>query len=360
MDYTRIFDYAREVNTILIYNDGEENRDTAFTYIAGSTKGIFEGSALIADKKKVTIVTSVLEEQAARLTGYNVKIFHNSAEFQSILRDLLSDVNVIGINYSALTLSSYKMMLRIIPDKEFIDVSASLQESRRIKFPEEISKLKEAAKIGSEIIPDVIDFMKEGITEYEIASRMVYLMMKNGASGPSFDTIVAFGKNASLPHYSPGNAKLKRGDFVLMDYGAKYDGYCSDITRTVVFGKASDEQKEMYNTVKKAQHDSMAAIKENVNGKDIDAIARNIIDSTKYKGRFIHSLGHGIGLEVHDHPALSPSFDFPLKENMTITVEPGIYVPDFGGVRIEDDVIVKKDGFEKITTAPTYDLIEVS
>ncbi|BAB59699.1 XAA-pro dipeptidase [X-pro peptidase] [Thermoplasma volcanium GSS1] len=360
MIFDKIFEYAREADTVLIYNAGEQNRDPTFTYITQTTKGIFEGSALIVKKDKATIVTSQLEEEAARSTGMDVYIFKNGTEFQNILRDLLKDVNTVGLNYNSLSLSSYKMFLRIIPDKEFLDVSASILEARKVKNEEELKKLKEAAKIGSEILPDVLNDLKEGVTEYEVASKIVYYMMRNGASGPSFDTIVAFGQNASMPHYSPGKAKLKKGDFVLMDYGAKYEGYCSDITRTVVFGKASEEQKEMYYTVKKAQEAGMNAIRSGANGKDVDAAARNVIDSTKYKGRFIHSLGHGVGLEVHDHPALSPSLDLPLKESMVVTVEPGVYVPGVGGVRIEDDVVVKKDGFEKITSAPTYELIEVS
>ncbi|KAA8923011.1 aminopeptidase P family protein [Thermoplasma sp.] len=360
MDVKRIFEYAREVDTVLIYNASESARDPTFTYVTQTTNGIFEGSALIVGKNGTTIVTSQLEEQAAKETGMDVRIFRNSTDFQNILRELLKDVNTVGLNYQSLSLASYKMLLRIVPDKEFLDVSASILEARKIKQPEELKKIKEAAKIGSEVLPEVLDGLKEGITEYEVASKIVYLMMKNGASGPSFDTIVAFGQNAAMPHYSPGQAKLKRGDFVLMDYGARYMGYCSDITRTVVFGKANEEQREMYNIVKEAQAAGMRSIKDGANGRDVDGAARNVIDSTKYKGRFIHSLGHGVGLEVHDHPALSPSMDFPLKANMVVTVEPGIYVPGFGGVRIEDDVVVTKDGYEKITSAPTYELIEVS
>ena len=252
----------------------------------------------------------------------------------------------------------YKDILKTIPDKEFIDVSQSILESRKIKENDELRNIREAAKIASDSFEDFIKTLHEGMTESELAANVVYAMMKNGASGESFSTIVAFGKNSAIPHYSPGKAKLKKNDFVLVDYGALYNRYCSDTTRTVVFGRASDEQKEMYETVKKAQHDSMIAIKEGVNGKDIDKIARNIIDSTKYSGRFIHSLGHGVGLDVHDHPALSPTYDFILKNSMVITDEPGIYITNFGGVRIEDDVIVKKEDSEQITNAPK-DLIEL-
>ncbi len=358
MKEERIFDYVRDVDSILIINGGENQSDKTFFYLTGAKSGIFEGSALYVKPKKVKIITSQLEEEAAKETGLDVITFKTTSEKNDIIKKLFEkDIN-IGLNYSAVTLDMYKDILKIIPDKEFVDVSQSILESRKIKENDELKNLREAAKIASDSFEDFIKTLHEGMTEEELAANVVYSMMKNGASGESFNTIAAFGKNSAIPHYSPGKAKLKRNDFVLVDYGALYNRYCSDTTRTVVFGKANEEQKEIYETVKKAQHDSMIAIKEGVNGKDIDKIARDIIDATKYKGKFIHSLGHGIGLDVHDHPALSPSYDFILKSNMVITDEPGIYVNDFGGVRIEDDVIVKKDGYEQITSS-SKDLIEL-
>ncbi|MEM0156397.1 MAG: Xaa-Pro peptidase family protein [Thermoplasmataceae archaeon] len=359
MEYKHIFDFARETDTILILNGGEGAIDKNFFYLTGADSGIFEGSALVVTPDRLKIITSILEEQSAKSTGLDVTVFKTNEEKKKILQEELKGINTIGLNYSALTLELYKDLLRIIPDKEFIDVSNTIAEARRLKTPEELEKIRKAASIGSEAIQNVWPQLKEGMTESEVAALVAYEMMKLGATEPSFSTIVGFGPNSSIPHYSPGSRKLKKNDFVLIDFGALYKRYCSDITRTVVFGRASEEQKEMYNTVKKAQTDSMNTIKANVNGRDVDGVARKVIDSTKYKGTFIHSLGHGLGMDVHDHPALSGGYDFPLKENMVVTVEPGIYVPGFGGVRIEDDVIVKRDGFEKITTAPS-DLIEIS
>lgn len=359
MNYKHIFDFARETDTILILNGGEGTVDKNFFYLTGAESGIFEGSALIVTPNKIRIITSVLEEESAKSTGLDTLVFRTNDEKKKILQEELKGINSIGLNYSSLTLEMYKELLRVIPDKEFVDVTNSIAEARRLKMPEELDKLRKAAKIGSEAVQNVLPQIKEGMTESELSALLGYEMMKLGASEPSFSTIVGFGPNSSIPHYSPGSRKLEKNDFVLMDFGALYKRYCSDITRTVVFGRASDEQKEMYSVVKRAQTESMNAIRANVNGRDVDTVARNIIDSTKYKGRFIHSLGHGLGMDVHDHPALSGGYDFPLKENMVVTVEPGVYVPGFGGVRIEDDVIVKKDGFEKITTAPS-DLIEVT
>ncbi len=359
MDFNRIFDYARETDAILIIQGNENSVDKTFFYLTGVEGGLFEGSALLVKPDELKIITSALEEETARQTGLEVVVANGRSDFENAVKSGLKDANVIGLNYSSLTLEQYKKLLRMIPDKEFIDVSSSIMESRVIKTPDELKKLREAAKIGSEAFEKVLPKIKEGIKENELASELAYEMMKLGAEETSFSSIVAFGENASMPHYSPGDRKLKKNEFVLMDFGARYKRYCSDITRTVVYGKATEEMKEMYDVVFRAQSESMKLIKENVNGKDVDLAARKVIDESKFKGRFIHSLGHGVGMDVHDHPALASTYDFPLKENMVVTNEPGVYIPKVGGVRIEDDVIVKKDTHEVISTAPK-DLIELS
>ncbi len=358
MDFNRIFDYARETDAILILQGTENSVDKTFFYLTGVEGGLFEGSALVVKPDQLKIITSALEEETARKTGLEVVVADGKADFENSVKDALKGADVVGLNYQALTLEQYKKLLRIVPEKEFIDVSSSIMESRIMKSPDELNKLREAAKIGSEAFDQVLPKIKEGITESQLASELAYEMMKLGASEPSFSSIVAFGENASMPHYSPGERKLRKNEFVLMDFGARYKRYCSDITRTVVYGKATEEMKEMYDVVYRAQTESMNIIKENVNGKDVDLAARKVVDESKFKGRFIHSLGHGVGMDVHDHPALASTYDFPLKESMVVTVEPGVYIPKVGGVRIEDDVIVKKDTFELITTAPR-DLIEL-
>ncbi len=357
MDYKKIFDYTRRADAIVIMNGGENSTDKTFFYLTGARSGIFEGSALIVTRDNIKIITSRLEESAARETGIETLIFNTRHEMEEIIRNETKNFDNIGLNYSSMTLSLYRDLMRIIPDKDFIDVSESILEARKIKEPEELEKIKKAAKIASDALENAINKIKEGMTESELASEVAYSMMRLGASGPSFNTIVAFGENSAIPHYSPGDKKLKKGDFVLIDYGALYNRYCSDVTRTMVFGNASDEQRDIYETVKEAQQKSMDAIKAGMNGRDVDGIARSIIDE-KYPGRFIHSLGHGVGMDVHDHPALSPSYDFILKRNMVVTVEPGIYIPETGGVRIEDDVVVTDSGHIRITTAPR-DLIEL-
>jgi len=200
--------------------------------------------------------------------------------------------------------------------------------------------------------------LAEGVTETSVAARMAFEMQDAGANSVGFDSIVAFGKNSAEPHYSPQGAKLRKGQFVLCDYGAKYKRYCSDITRTLVFGTASKKQKEMYDIIKHAlELGSELCTTENT-GEFVHSKVAELIDSTEYKGRFIHSTGHSLGLSVHDGPGLSMRYKKKLLPGMVLTVEPGIYVPGFGGVRIEDDVLITK-GKPKILTKASREFIEV-
>jgi Xaa-Pro aminopeptidase len=176
-------------------------------------------------------------------------------------------------------------------------------------------------------------------------------MRKNGASSLSFDTIIASGAHSSLCHAKPTSKKIEMGDFITMDFGCVYEGYCSDMTRTVVMGKANDKQKKIYQTVLKAQQEALAVIRAGLTGKEVDEVARNIIKAEGFGDYFGHGLGHSLGLEVHEEPRLSPKGLRILEKDMMMTVEPGIYIPDFGGVRIEDLVCIKFDGYENFTNS---------
>jgi len=183
-------------------------------------------------------------------------------------------------------------------------------------------------------------------------------MMRMGASGPSFPTNASFGPGTAEPHYSPGAVKLKRGQLALFDFGALYRRYVSDLTRTFVCGRPSSAQKELHDVVLRAQTASIEAIHAGVHGKDVDMAGRGIIDSSRFKGKFTHSTGHGLGMSVHDPGSISSQRDMVLKEGMVLTVEPGAYVRNFGGVRIEDDILVTKKGC-KILTSSSRDLISL-
>lgn len=352
MNAEKLFDMNQNVEAILIYNEGEASTDPSFFYFTQLSRGLFEGSYVFLTRKNLKVITSQLEEETAKSEQLDVITFSNGVERKNKLKELTSDFNFIGINFSGLSHKEFLGLRQILPDKEFVDVGESISNLRMIKSEREIGKIREAAKIVSEVAEVIPEKLKDGLTENELAAIVNFEMMKRGASSPSFDTIAAFGADAAEPHFTGGSRKLKKGDVVLVDFGARYERYCSDMTRTFFYGKPERMMLDMYETVLKAQKAGIEAVSAGINGKDVDKEARKIIDSSKFAGKFIHSLGHGVGLNVHDHPALSPSYDFFLKENMVVTVEPGVYISGKGGVRIEDDVVVKKEGCEVLTTAP--------
>src|SRR5256886_6266494 len=225
-------------------------------------------------------------------------------------------------------------------------------KARLVKDAQEVDLIQRACDIASRAFEETLSFIQSGVTEAEVASELVYRMQKNGATAPSFRTIVGSGPNGAEPHYTAGPRKIERGDMIVIDFGAQYHMYCSDITRTVVVGKASEEQRRMHETVARAQAAALAKMKPGSKGKSVDAAARNLIDRSKYKGRFIHGLGHSIGLAVHDGGALNASSDLVLRPNMVFTDEPGVYLPGFGGVRIEDDVLITNKGPRYMIAAP--------
>jgi Xaa-Pro dipeptidase len=228
-----------------------------------------------------------------------------------------------------------------------------------VKDKTEIKLIKKACNIVDKVVEKIPDLLYENIKEYELAAEIDYLIQKNGADKAAFETISSFGKNTAEPHYSHGSTKLKINDFVLCDFGACFKKYNSDITRTFVFGKANKMQKEMYNTILEAQMLGFEKTKSDIKASDLHNAVDSFINSTKFKGRFIHSTGHSLGLSVHDSfQRLSNNSELILKENMVFTIEPGIYIPGIGGVRIEDDVLIKKDGIEILTNSPKK-LIEI-
>ena len=223
---------------------------------------------------------------------------------------------------------------------------------RSVKSDEDIEKMKVAQKFTDDAFTHILGFIKEGRTEKEIALELDYFMLKNGAEALSFDTIALAGKNTSMPHGVPSDYKVKNGDFVLMDFGAVYDGYHSDMTRTVCVGNPSDDMKNIYNIVLSAQSAALKSVCAGITGKNFDFVAREIIEDAGYGEAFGHSLGHGVGMEIHEYPNASVKSDAVLPENAVVTVEPGIYIPQKFGVRIEDMVKITKEGCINFTHSP--------
>lgn len=228
-------------------------------------------------------------------------------------------------------------------------VTNTIRDLRSVKTEDELQKINKAQIITEKSFNEVLNYIKPGVSEREISLELEYLMKKNGAQKTSFDLITITGKKTSLPHGVPGDEVIKSGDFFTMDIGAVYDGYSSDMTRTVAVGKVSEKQQEIYDTVLKAQLSALRCVKSGVKCSDVDKSARDVISSAGYSKCFGHATGHGVGLDIHEHPVVGPKSDTILQNNMVITVEPGIYLPGEFGVRIEDMVYVTQNGYENFT-----------
>lgn len=249
-------------------------------------------------------------------------------------------------------LSRYLKLCKACGDSLFQVEEELIQESRMIKDEEELAKIAKAEAIGDAAFSYILDVIKPGMTEAEVALELEFFMKRQGASKLSFDTIVASGSNSSMPHARVTDRKLENGDFVTMDFGCVYQGYCSDMTRTVALGTPSGEMRKVYQIVLDANLRAMEGIRAGVECSAIDALARDYIAVQGYGEYFGHGLGHSVGLEIHEEPRFSPKCKVMTQENMVITDEPGIYLPGQFGVRIEDLVVVKKDGYECLSHSP--------
>lgn len=257
-------------------------------------------------------------------------------------------IKKLGFEQDHVTFSSFKTFEKAV-EGELVPVSGLIEKIRLIKTDAEIKILKEAADIADAAYKHILDFIRPGLTELEVSNELEFFMRKAGATSSSFDTIVASGYRSALPHGVASEKIIEKGDFITLDYGAYYKGYVSDITRTLAVGEPDPKLKEIYQIVYEAQHLGMDGIKPGMTGKEADALTRDYISEKGYGEYFGHSTGHGIGLEVHEGPALSFKSDTVLVPGMVVTVEPGIYIPGLGGVRIEDDTIITEKGNETLT-----------
>lgn len=248
-----------------------------------------------------------------------------------------------------MNLARYMKLCEACKAYSFEPASGSINTCRMVKDDAELARLAKAEAIGDAAFSYILDRIKPGITEAEIALELEFYMKRQGASRLSFDTIAASGPNSSMPHAQVTNRRVEKGDFVTMDFGCVYQGYCSDMTRTVAVGTPTEEMKKVYQIVLDANLRAMDSIREGVRCSEIDAVARDYIRDCGYGAYFGHGLGHGVGLDIHEEPRFSPKCDVITRENMVITDEPGIYLPGRFGVRIEDLVVVKKDGFETLS-----------
>jgi Xaa-Pro aminopeptidase len=276
----------------------------------------------------------------------------------TFLKNVFSKGDIVGFQDNVITVAQFKSIKSICKYVKFESLKDDFVEIFISKTRDEIEKIKKASHIADRAFKIIHKFCRLGITEREFVFILEDICKKEGSQKPSFDTIVLFGKRSALPHGKPSHTRLERGDFVLCDFGCTYDGFASDMTRTFVAGKASDEQKNIYNIVLKAQQEAKKHVFSGIIASEVDNAARSIIKNAGFGEMFGHATGHGVGIRIHEEPRISSNSKKILKPDYVITIEPGIYYNKIGGVRIEDMVVVNKSGCEVITKSPR-NLIEV-
>ena len=345
-------------DVVLLANAVDPHIDGSFFYLFDVPSGLFEGSVELAHPDgSLDVTSSPLEAESAHQAAkhdphVNVHVV-GRGEGSKLLQKLIPSSGTVGLNFRELTHAWYVQLTETLPGVKFVDASNAIQKARCVKDAGEVERIRKAAEIGSKVGREIPSMLRAGISELELAAEMEYLMNKHGANGRSFSTIVGFGAHSAEPHYQPDATKLKPGESIVCDFGAWYHRYACDITRSFRFGPRDDEMKGVHECVEAAQKAALETLRPGIAGKEVHQAAERVIDASPWKGRFTHGLGHALGLAVHDGgPGLAPNVDDLLEVGMVVTVEPGIYLPGKGGVRIEDDVVITKNGYEFLTTAP--------
>ena len=320
----------------------------------GTCHDIAEGVAIVTKAGCRYFTDSRYIESAQNgIQGFEVIETNRENPYNDLLNRAIADFGVTSLGYEEgyLTVAEFLDYQENLKAK-LVPMHGKIAGFRAVKEEWELDRMRKAQEITDKAFAEVLPRIKVGMTEKEVQAELIYCLYKNGGENLSFDPIVVSGPNTSLPHGVAGDRVLQEGDFVTLDFGVLWGGYCSDMTRTVALGYATEEMKEVYETVLKAQQAAIAATKAGVLGRDIDAVARKIIVDAGYGAYFGHGYGHSLGLEVHESPNCNPKGDVPMAANMVSSGEPGIYLPGKFGVRIEDVVIFTADGCEDITKSP--------
>lgn len=322
------------------YNSGFAGA-TGYLYLTAARKVLLTDSRYTTQAKEEAEDFFVIEVSGSE--GYGKQIGCLMRE-DGVKRIGFEDLHMICADFESLRMGGY--------EAEWVPLGKSVSVLRCIKEEWELLRIEKAEEIGDRAFARILNDLRPGVTELSIAAKLDYYMREMGAEGNSFDTIVASGIHSAMPHAIPSEKKLETGDFVTMDFGCRYRGYCSDMTRTVVIGKADGNQKEIYHIVLEAQAAALEKLQAGRTGKEIDRIAREVIEKAGYGEYFGHGLGHSVGLFIHEEPRLSPKCGEILRKNVTMTVEPGIYIPGKFGVRIEDLVVICENGYRNLTHSP--------
>lgn len=343
---------TQELDGIIIISPTNLHYFTGFT---GTT-----AVAFITPKAGLIVTDSRYTEQAKeQCEGYHVVEYTTSVwdTIKDLLKESKYTLKSCGFEGNQVPYDTFDTFSTALENTDFFSVS--LEDLRAVKRDDELELMRQAAKIADDAFAAMLPQLKVGITENEARIILEMEMLKRGSTEPSFATIVASGKRSSMPHGVATDKIIEAGDFVTFDFGAVYKGYHSDMTRTIVMGKASEEQKKLYDIVLQAQLNGVAMVKAGISGKAVDAACRDYITDAGYGSNFQHGTGHGVGLDIHEQPVASPRSESILEENMIVTVEPGIYISGKIGLRIEDSVIVTTDGCEIITNT-SKKLIELN
>ncbi|MBE7062636.1 MAG: aminopeptidase P family protein [Ruminococcaceae bacterium] len=320
-------------------------KPASLLYISGFTGG--EGTAVLSAKRRCLLVDS----------RYTLQAKAESPEFEILphdtpLSEILETASTVAYEGNHLSVSAFSRLKESVPGKEWTDLDDTLLMLRKSKDFGELSAITEAVKLADDAFSYTVARIRPGMQEFEVAALLEGYMRSEAGATPSFETICASGWRSALPHGAASDKVLQRGDFLTMDFGCLLNGYCSDITRTVCIGPASDRQKEIYNIVLYAQSLAENAARGGIKAAELDSVARRSIEGFGYGDYFGHALGHGVGLEIHEYPTVSPRSAHEVAAGDVFTVEPGIYVPDFGGVRIEDMLYATPDGYAVLTKTP--------
>ncbi|SHF60070.1 M24 family metallopeptidase [Ornithinibacillus halophilus] len=338
------------LDAILITSPINRRYVTGFTGTAG---------AAIVSKEESLFITDFRYTEQATDQAKGFEVIEHKQLMDLEIRDQLKRLNVkrLGFEKNHTTYALFEQYNKSL-EVELVPVSDIVENIRLIKSADELEIMKQAAKIADDAFYHIQNYIKPGVKEIDVSNELEFFMRKQGATSSSFDIIVASGNRSAMPHGVASEKEIQSGELVTLDYGALYNGYCSDITRTFAVGEISDELKDIYNTVLEAQLLGVEGIKPGMTGKEADDLTRDYIKSKGYGEYFGHSTGHGLGMEVHEGPGLSFRSSATLKPGMVVTVEPGIYIPNVGGCRIEDDIVITEDGNERLTKSPK-DLIQL-
>jgi Xaa-Pro aminopeptidase len=307
-------------------------------------------ATLVVASDRAILVTDFRYVERAREEVSEVEV-ESAKDITIGLINIMSDLSTKSAAFEShfVSYDTYRRLEGKLSSIKLKPVSKEVEKFRQIKDSEEQALMTQAAKISSAAFSHIVPFLRPGVTEKEIAIELLTFMHREGAEREAFDVIVASGVRSAMPHAKTSAKEISPGDFVTIDLGVAYQGYYSDMTRTFVVGRASEKQRTIYELVREAQALALDSISSGKTGEEVDKICRDYLDKAGYGEYFLHGLGHGVGLEVHENPLVGPKGKETLQPGMVFTVEPGLYIPGFGGVRIEDMVILKEEGIEVLT-----------